>query len=97
MNAQLRYNDTLLIAEQALQPFQCVAWSQHRGDGELYLSVRDESTGQRVLHLPRIGASVHGNLARWSELLENARRQLNSLGYALGNWQPQAGNLSQAA
>ena len=39
MNAPLRINEALLIADRAFQPFQCVAW--HDGNGALSLSVID--------------------------------------------------------
>ena len=41
MNAPLRINEALLIADRAFQPFQCVAW--HDGNGALSLSVIDRT------------------------------------------------------
>ena len=38
MNAPLRFNEALLIANHAFKPFQCVAWAPQDGNGELNLA-----------------------------------------------------------
>lgn len=50
MNAPLRVNEALLIADHAFEPFQCVAWDAPNGTGELSLAVIDRTS-------TRIGAS----------------------------------------
>lgn len=43
MNAPLRVNEALLIADHAFEPFQCVAWDAPNGTGELSLAVIDRT------------------------------------------------------
>jgi hypothetical protein len=44
MNAPLRVNEALLIADHAFEPFQCVAWDAPNGTGELSLAVIDRTS-----------------------------------------------------
>ena len=43
MNAPLRFNEALLIAGHAFEPFQCVAWAAQDGHGEVSLTVIDRT------------------------------------------------------
>ena len=43
MNSPLRFNDALLITDRAFKPFHCVAWTLLEGNGELSITVVDDS------------------------------------------------------
>src|SRR3546814_20103486 len=43
MNAPLRINEALVIADRAVRPVQCVAWAPQDGNGELSLTVIDRT------------------------------------------------------
>ena len=71
MNAPLRFNEALLIAGHAFEPFQCVAWAAQDGHGELSLTVIDR-TNTRIgrKQIPR---SACADAAQLENLLAQAR------------------------
>ncbi|PYY67078.1 hypothetical protein CRX42_28930 [Pseudomonas jessenii] len=84
MNAPLRINEALLIADRAFKPFTCVAWAPQDGNGELSLTVIDRtstSIGRR-----QIPSSAYSDPAQLELLLEQARAELSQEGYALQSW-----------
>ncbi|WP_447592068.1 hypothetical protein [Aquipseudomonas campi] len=84
MNTQLRENEALIIAGRAFQPFQCVAWSQQDGSGELNLTVIDR-TSTRVGQT-RIASSAYRDPAQLATVLQQSRDQLSQQGYNLEPW-----------
>ncbi|MFC6338173.1 hypothetical protein GIR22_20835 [Pseudomonas sp. CCM 7891] len=83
MNAPLRINEALLIADRAFKPFQCVAWAQD-GNGELSLTVIDR-TNTRIGR-KQISSTTYSDPAQLEDLLNQARSELSSEGYALQSW-----------
>ncbi|WNW10448.1 hypothetical protein RRX38_04540 [Pseudomonas sp. DTU_2021_1001937_2_SI_NGA_ILE_001] len=84
MNAPLRFNDALLIADQAFHPFKCVAWAPQDGNGEVSLSVFDRFSariGRR--QLPR---GTYSDPVRLARALREAREELSREGYTLQPW-----------
>jgi hypothetical protein len=84
MNAPLRINEALLIADRAFQPFQCVAWAPQDGNGELSLTVIDR-TNTRIGR-KQIPSSAYTDPAQLEHVLEEARKELSQEGYALQSW-----------
>jgi hypothetical protein len=84
MNAPLRINEALLIADRAFQPFQCVAWAPQDGNGELSLTVIDR-TNTRIGR-KQIPSSAYSDPAQLEDLLKQARAELSQEGYALQSW-----------
>ena len=84
MNAPLRINEALLIADRAFQPFQCVAWAPQDGNGELSLTVIDR-TNTRISRT-QIPSSAYTDPAQLECLLEAARAELSVEGYKLESW-----------
>ncbi|MBC2658631.1 hypothetical protein H7A76_24600 [Pseudomonas sp. MSSRFD41] len=84
MNAPLRINEALLIADRAFKPFQCVAWAPQDGNGELSLTVIDR-TSTRIGHA-QIPSSAYSDPAQLETLLNQARAELSQEGYALQSW-----------
>jgi len=84
MNAPLRINEALLIADRAFQPFQCVAWAPQDGNGELSLTVIDR-TNTRIGH-KQIPSSAYSDPAQLEDLLKQARAELSQEGYKLQSW-----------
>ncbi|PQZ84391.1 MULTISPECIES: hypothetical protein [Pseudomonas] len=82
MNAPLRINEALLIADRAFQPFQCVAW--HDGNGALSLSVIDR-TNTRI-GSKQLSSSAYTDPAQLEDLLLQARAELGQGGYQLQSW-----------
>ena len=84
MNAPLRINEALLIADRAFQPFQCVAWAPQDGNGELCLTVIDRTNN----HIGRtqIPSSAYTDPAQLEHVLEEARKELSLEGYQLQSW-----------
>ena len=84
MNAPLRFNDALLIAGHAFEPFQCVAWAPQDGNGELSLTVIDRTStriGRR-----QISRSTYSDSAQLASALEQARAELSNEGHRLEPW-----------
>lgn len=84
MNAPLRINEALLIADRAFKPFQCVAWAPQDGTGELSLTVIDR-TSTRIGH-KQIPSSAYTDPAKLEDLLKQARAELSEEGYQLQSW-----------
>ncbi|KAA0961714.1 hypothetical protein [Pseudomonas sp. ANT_H12B] len=84
MNAPLRINEALLIADRAFKPFQCVAWAQQDGNGELSLTVIDRTDTR--LRRTKIPCSAYSDPAQLEHLLEQARAELSQEGYTLQSW-----------
>ncbi|VVO25784.1 hypothetical protein [Pseudomonas fluorescens] len=84
MNAPLRINEALLIADRAFRPFQCVAWAPQDGNGELCLSVIDR-TNTRIGRR-QIPSSAYTDPAQLESLLNQARAELSEEGYTLQSW-----------
>lgn len=84
MNAPLRINEALLIADRAFQPFQCVAWAPQDGNGELSLTVIDR-TNTRIGR-KQIPSSAYSDPAQLENLLKQARAELSQDGYTLQSW-----------
>lgn len=84
MNAPLRFNDALLIAGHAFEPFQCVAWAPQDGNGELSLTVIDRTS----THIGRrqIARSIYSDPAQLASALEQARAEISNEGYRLEPW-----------
>lgn len=85
MNAPLRFNDALLIADRAFQPFQCVAWAPQDGTGNLSLSVIDR-TSTRLLGRTQLSSSIYSDPAQLASVLQQSREQLSQQGFALEPW-----------
>ncbi len=84
MTAPLRINEALLIADRAFQPFQCVAWAQQEGNGELCITVIDR-TNNHIGHT-QIPSSAYTDPAQLEHLLQQARAELSQEGYKLQSW-----------
>ncbi|MVV52423.1 hypothetical protein EJA72_29975 [Pseudomonas sp. PB120] len=84
MNAPLRINEALLIADCAFKPFQCVAWAPQDGNGELSLTVIDRtntSIGRKL-----IPSSAYTDPDQLESLLNQVRAELSQEGYTLQSW-----------
>jgi hypothetical protein len=85
MQNTLRFNDVLLIAGRAFQPFQCVAWAPQAGSGELSLSVIDR-TSTNLLGRTLLAANTYSDPALLASVLQQSRDQLSQQGYTLEPW-----------
>lgn len=85
MNATLRFNEALIIAGRAFQPFQCVAWAPQDGNGELSLSVIDR-TSTRLLGRSKIASSTYSDPEQLASILKQSREELSRQGYSLDPW-----------
>ena len=74
MNAPLRVNEALLIADHAFEPFQCVAWDAPNGTGELSLAVIDR-TNTRI-GSKQVSSRIYSDPAQWASLIEEVRAEL---------------------
>ena len=83
MNAPLRINEALLIADRAFQPFQCVAWALQDGS-ELSLAIIDR-TNTRISS-KQIPSSAYSDPEQLEHVLEEARAELSQEGYKLQSW-----------
>ncbi|WP_397453507.1 hypothetical protein [Pseudomonas sp. NA-150] len=84
MNAPLRFNEALLIAGHAFEPFQCVAWAPQDGNGELSLTVIDR-TNTRIGR-KQIPSSMYCDPTQLEHVLEQVRAQISQDGYSLKPW-----------
>jgi len=84
MNAPLRINEALLIADRAFKPFQCVAWAPQDGNGELCLTVIDRTNNS--IGRTQIPSSAYTDPQQLERLLEQAREELSQEGYKLQSW-----------
>jgi hypothetical protein len=85
MNAPLRFNEALLIADRAFKPFQCVAWSPQDGTGELSLTVIDR-TSTRLLGRTQLPSSIYSDPDKLAKVLEESRQELSQQGFDLAPW-----------
>ncbi|MCS5517546.1 hypothetical protein NWF32_30030 [Pseudomonas qingdaonensis] len=83
MNALLRVNEALLIADHAFEPFQCVAWDVPNGTGELSLGNRPTSTRIGSKQVP---SSTYSDPQQLAHLIEEVRAELSQKGYDLQPW-----------
>ncbi|MCU1750185.1 hypothetical protein [Pseudomonas sp. 6D_7.1_Bac1] len=84
MNAPLRINEALLIADRAFTPFQCVAWAPQEGTGELSLTIIDRTN--TPISRTQIPSSAYTDPAQLEDLLKQARAELSEEGYQLQSW-----------
>ncbi|RMR25683.1 hypothetical protein ALP90_100246 [Pseudomonas amygdali pv. ulmi] len=84
MNAPLRFNDALLIAGHAFEPFQCVAWAPQDGNGELSLTVIDRTSNR--IGRKQIPSSTYSDKQQLASALEQARAEISNEGYDLEPW-----------
>lgn len=84
MNAQLRVNEALLIADHAFEPFQCVAWDSPNGTGELSLAIIDRTRNR--IGGKQVSSSVYSDPARLASLIEQVRAEICEKGYVLQPW-----------
>ncbi|MCH2341881.1 hypothetical protein ACGFZ7_09820 [Pseudomonas sp. NPDC047963] len=85
MNSPLRFNDALLITDRAFKPFQCVAWTQLEGNGELSITVLDGSESRTVGHC-KLASHVYSDPIKLGQSLEQARADLSRQGVQLAPW-----------
>ncbi|MDP2746670.1 hypothetical protein [Pseudomonas sp.] len=86
MDAPLRCNEALLIADRAFQPFQCVAWApQDGGSCELSLTVIDR-TSTRLLGRTQLSSSIYSDPIQLANVLNKSRAELSQQGYDLAPW-----------
>ncbi|MGE8498130.1 MAG: hypothetical protein ACN6O6_11535 [Pseudomonas sp.] len=85
MNAPLRFNEALLIADRAFQPFQCVAWAPQDGTGFLSLSVIDR-TSTRLVGRTQLWSNTYSDPVQLEQALNESRDALSRQGYDLAPW-----------
>ena len=85
MNAPLRFNEALLIADRAVLPFQCIAWAPHDGTGALSLSVVDR-TSTRLLGRTQLSCNTYSDPVQFAKVLEASRYELSQKGFDLAPW-----------
>ncbi|SDI23097.1 hypothetical protein SAMN05216588_11381 [Pseudomonas flavescens] len=85
MNASLRFNDALLIADRAFQPFHCVAWAPQDGTGVLSLTVVDR-TSTRLIDRTQLTSSIYSDPLELAKALERTRDELSRKGFDLAPW-----------
>lgn len=85
MNAPLRFNEALLIADRAFQPFQCVAWSPQDGTGLVSISVIDR-TNTRVLGRTQLSSATYSDPQQLANALTHSREELRRKGFDLAPW-----------
>lgn len=86
MNAQLRINEALLIADQAFQPFQCIAWAPQESRREYSFSVIDR-TSAALVDRCHLSSEQLSNPAALEAILTQARKTLRAEGFHLEPWQ----------
>ena len=84
MNAPLRVNEALLIADHAFEPFQCVAWDVPNGTGELSLAVIDRTSTR--IGSKQVPSSTYSDPQQLAHLIEEVRAELSQKGYDLQPW-----------
>lgn len=85
MNTPLRFNEALLIADRAFQPFQCVAWAPQDGTGLVSISVIDR-TNTRLLGRTQLSSDTYSDPQQLAEVLNRSREELRSQGFNLTPW-----------
>lgn len=86
MNAPLRMNEALLIADRAFLPFHCIAWTPTDGSGDLSLSVVDRNSSRLLGRIALHGCNKM-NASQLSAALLKSREDLIEQGYRLEPWQ----------
>ena len=84
MNAPLRVNEALLIADHAFEPFQCVAWDAPNGTGDLSLAVIDRTSTR--IGSKQVPSQQYASRAQWERVIEEVRAELADKGYRLQPW-----------
>ncbi|MFK0088084.1 hypothetical protein ACIQUS_12420 [Pseudomonas sp. NPDC090755] len=84
MNAPLRVNEALLIADHAFEPYHCVAWDSPNGTGVLSLAVIDRTSTR--LGAKQVSSSIYSDPARLAGLIEEMRAELKQKGCKLQDW-----------
>lgn len=84
MHAPLRFNDALLIAGHAFEPFQCVAWAAQDGNGELSLTVIDRTSTR--IGRKQIPSSAYSDARQLAQFLEQVRAEISEEGHRLEPW-----------
>lgn len=84
MNAMLRMNEALLIADRAFLPFQCIAWTPQDGSGNLSLSVIDRTSSRLLGRIALPGSQL--DVEMLSATLQKSREDLIDQGYRLEPW-----------
>lgn len=84
MNSQLSFNEVLLIAGHAFEPYQCVAWTPADGTGSLSLTVIDRTT--RPLGRTQLSCNSYSDPVQLASILEKSRDELRQQGYDLKPW-----------
>jgi hypothetical protein len=85
MNASLRFNDALLIADRAFQPFQCVAWAPQDASGVVCLTVVDR-TNTPLIDRTQLTSSIYSDPEKLASALIKSREELSRKGFALSPW-----------
>ena len=85
MNAPLRFNEALLIADLAFQPFQSVACAPQDASGNLRLPLIDP-TSTRLLGRTQLSSSIYSDPVQFADMLKQSREQLSQQGFALEPW-----------
>jgi hypothetical protein len=85
MNAALRFNDALLIAGRAFQPFQCVAWTPQDGTGVLSLTVVDRANTP-LIDRTQLTSSIYSDPQKLACALNKSREELTRKGFSLAPW-----------
>ncbi len=83
MNAPLRFNEALLIANHAFTPLQCVAWTPQNGTDELSLTVIDRTSTPLV---KKRLSSLNIDADQFELLIKEARSELEKQGHQLQGW-----------
>lgn len=85
MNAALRFNDVLLIAGRAFQPFQCVAWTPQDGTGVVNLSVVDRAN-TTLIDRTQLTTNIYSDPQKLAQALKQSRDKLERKGFVLAPW-----------
>jgi len=84
MNAPLRVNEALLIAGNAFEPFQCVAWAAYDGSGDLSLTVVDRTRAS--IGRKQVARSTYTDPMQLAQWIEGVRAELLQHGHNLQPW-----------
>ncbi|WP_462383665.1 hypothetical protein [Pseudomonas sp. Marseille-QA0892] len=86
MNAPLRVNEALLIADSAFQPLQCIVWAPLDNAKEFSLSVIDR-TSSALVERRHLTSDELSDPERLKAELTEARKALRKEGFHLAPWQ----------
>ena len=85
MNAPLRVNEALLIADSAFQPLQCIVWAPLDNAKEFSLSVIDRSSSALV-DRHHLTSEELSDPQKLNAELTKARKALRNEGFQLAPW-----------